>query len=183
MKKLLAILLAIPLLLTACGQPFNQTDMPEKGEKIAVLTTNHGVIKMKFFEDKAPESTRNFLTLAETGKYDKTVFHRIVPGFVIQGGDFTQHNGTGGHSYKGPGTYIGLEVDDELKHVYGAVAMARRGNDINSNGSQFYIVTPENGTHMLDGQYTVFGQVFEGMDVVEKITKVETDAMEKPKED
>lgn len=175
--------LATLLVLPSCQEKFNQTSMPAKGEEIAVLTTNKGVIKMKFFADKAPETVKNFLELAKAKKLDNTIFHRIVPGFVIQGGDFTKKDGTGGHSYKGPGTYINLEVSPDLKHVRGAVSMARKGYDVNSNGSQFFIILPEKGVSQLDNQYSVFGQVFEGLDVVDAIAAVKTDANDKPLED
>jgi peptidyl-prolyl cis-trans isomerase B (cyclophilin B) len=179
-----AILMVAATTLTACGEPkqFNQQDMPEKGEEIAIITTNHGVIKAKFFPEHAPESSKNFVTLSKEGKYNGNIFHRIVPGFVLQGGDFTNQNGLGGHSYKGPGTTIGLEIHPELRHVQGALSMARKGNDINSNGSQFFIVTPDEGTPSLDDDYSVFGQVFDGMDVVKKIEAVETDGGSVPLE-
>lgn len=179
---LLAALAAL-LVFPSCQEKFNQTSMPAKGEEIAVLTTNKGVIKMKFFADKAPESVKNFKTLATEGKYDGVIFHRVIPGFMIQGGDFTKKDGTGGYSYKGPGTTIALEVSPDLTHVHGAVSMARKGNDVNSNGSQFFIVTPKDGAHFLDNQYSVFGQVFEGFDAVDAISAVKTGPGDKPLED
>lgn len=169
--------------LTSCGPALDQTAKPTKGEQYAALTTNQGLIKVRFFAEQAPETVKNFTELAKASKYDGTIFHRVIKDFMIQGGDFTDRNGLGGHSYKGPGTTIDLETDKRLTHIQGAVAMARKGNDVNSNGSQFFIVTPENGAHFLDNQYTVFGQVFEGMDVAKKIEATETVPGDKPTTD
>ena len=118
-----------------------------------------GEIKFDFFPDDAPKTVENFVTLARKGFYDGLTFHRVEPGFVVQGGD-PQGNGMGGPGYK-----IKAEFNKQ-KHVRGAVAMAR-SNDPDSAGSQFYIVlAPAN---FLDGKYTVFGIVTSGMDVVDKV--------------
>lgn len=176
-----AIILAATFLLSGCSQkPFNQTDMPEKGDTIAVLTTSKGLIKIRLFEDKTPEMVKNFTTLAGEGKYDGVTFHRVIKDFMVQTGDFQNNNGTGGHSYKGPGIDLNDEIDPELKHIRGAVSMANRGP--NTNGSQFFIVHPEEGATFLDGGYTIFGQVFEGLEAVDAIAIVETDASDKPLE-
>lgn len=158
---------------------FNQSSLPDKGEQIAVIKTNMGTVKFKFFPQYAPETVKNFVELTKKGFYDGLIFHRVVPDFVIQGGD-PSGNGTGGETYKGPGTMLNAEIAKEPKHIYGAVAMARKGNDLNSATSQFYIVQNKKGVLPLDGQYTIFGQVFEGMDIVEKIAQVEVDALDKP---
>jgi peptidyl-prolyl cis-trans isomerase B (cyclophilin B) len=139
---------------------------PAAGDTVAVIETDMGTIKFKLFTEQVPEMTKNFIELAKAGKFDNVPFHRVIKNFMIQTGDFTKKNGTGGYSYKGPGT----ELPDEfagLKHLYGTVSMANSG--ANTNGSQFYIVTRKNGTPDLDGGYTIFGQVYEGMDVAEKI--------------
>jgi len=179
------ILTLAALTLTACGEPkqFNQLAMPDKGEEIAIITTNQGVIKAMFFKEHAPESVKNFKELSNQGKYNENIFHRVIKGFMIQTGDFTDNDGSGGHSYKGPGTTIGLEVHPELRHVQGALSMARKGNDINSNGSQFFIVTPDEGASFLDDDYSVFGQVFDGLDAVKKIETTPTAPGDKPLED
>lgn len=111
--------------------------------------------------------TKNFEELAKAGKYDGVPFHRVIKDFMIQSGDFTNKNGTGGYSYKGPGTKLPDEIVPSLKHQYGTVSMANAGQD--TNGSQFFIVTAQNNASFLDGGYTIFGQVYEGMDVAEKI--------------
>ena len=160
-----------------------QNAAPQKGDVVAILHTNHGDIKMKFFPEVAPKAVNSFIALAKNGRYDNTIFHRITDPTtsgigVVQGGDYTNYNGTGGESAYGQG--FGLEVSDYLSNIEGSVAMAR-SNDPNSNGSQFYINYSNNNS--LDGQYTVFAQVYDGMDVVNKIAKVKRDSGDKPLED
>lgn len=138
----------------------------------AVIKTNHGDIVIELHTDKIPETTKNFITLAQEGKYDDTIFHRVMDDFMIQGGDFENRNGTGGYSYKGPGTSLQDEFDSSLTHIRGALSMANSGPD--SGGSQFFIVQAEDGTPHLDGKHAIFGQVVEGMDVVDEIATVET---------
>jgi peptidyl-prolyl cis-trans isomerase B (cyclophilin B) len=128
-------------------------------ESVVITMEKGGEIKFDFFPEDAPKTVENFVTLARKGFYDGLAFHRVEPGFVIQGGD-PQGNGMGGPGYK-----IKAEFNKQ-KHVRGAVAMAR-SNDPDSAGSQFYIVlAPAN---FLDGKYTVFGIVTSGMDVVDKV--------------
>ena len=128
-------------------------------EEIATIVTGKGTIKFKFFNKDAPNTCENFKKLAKAKFYDGVIFHRYEPGFVIQGGD---PEGTG---MGGPGYEIKAEFNAN-KHVAGAVAMAR-SQDPDSAGSQFYICLAP--AHFLDGKYTVFGQVTEGMDVVLKL--------------
>lgn len=128
-------------------------------EKIAVIETEKGTIKFKFFEEDAPNTVANFIALAEKHFYDGLIFHRYEPGFVIQGG-CPYGNGTGG-----PGYTIKAEFNNR-PHLAGTVAMAR-AQDPDSAGSQFYICLAP--APFLDRKYTVFGQVVEGMDVVYKI--------------
>lgn len=137
-----------------------------KGDEIAVIETDKGTIKFKFYPEDAPNHVGAFIELTQKGFYDGTKFHRVEPNFVIQGGDPLSKTddpmvGTGG-----PG-YMLAEEFNSRQHLDGTVAMAR-SQDPNSAGSQFYIcLGPQ---PFLDGQYTVFGQVTEGMDVVRKIT-------------
>jgi peptidyl-prolyl cis-trans isomerase B (cyclophilin B) len=133
--------------------------MENKKEKIAVIETEKGTIKFKFFEEDAPNTVANFIALTEKNFYDGLTFHRYEPGFVIQGG-CPKGDGTGG-----PGYNIKAEFN-EKPHLEGTVAMAR-AQDPDSAGSQFYICLAP--APFLNGQYTVFGQVIEGMDVVHKI--------------
>jgi peptidyl-prolyl cis-trans isomerase B (cyclophilin B) len=139
----------------------------------ATLHTNHGAIEVELFEGEAPTTVENFRKLAADGFYDGVIFHRIIPDFMIQGGDPTG-TGTGGPGYT---------FEDEFNAhpvARGALAMANAGP--NTNGSQFFIVTAD-ACPWLDGKHTVFGQVTNGMDVVDKISAVERDAADRPRED
>ena len=139
----------------------------------ATLQTNHGAIELELFDADAPKTVANFTKLAGEGFYDGVVFHRVIPDFMIQGGDPT---GTG---MGGPGYTFEDEFNDH-KVVRGALAMANAGP--NTNGSQFFVVTAE-ATPWLDGKHTVFGQVTDGMDVVDKLEGLPTDGRDKPRED
>ena len=139
----------------------------------ATLHTSHGVIGIELFPDDAPKTVENFETLARDGFYDGVVFHRVIPDFMIQGGDPT---GTGSG---GPGYQFEDEINDRTVGR-GALAMANAGP--NTNGSQFFIVTAD-ACPWLDGKHTVFGRVVDGMDVVDAISTVETDASDRPRED
>ena len=139
----------------------------------ATLHTNHGAIAVELLDDDAPKTAQNFLKLARDGFYDGVIFHRVIEGFMIQGGDPTG-TGTGGPGY---------QFEDEFnqhKVVRGALAMANAGP--NTNGSQFFIVTADDAS-WLDGKHTVFGRVTSGMDVVDAISQVDVDARDKPRED
>jgi len=137
------------------------------------MTTNHGDIVLELFDEDAPETVANFRRLAEDGFYDGLIFHRVIPDFMIQGG-CPQGTGTGG-----PGYTFKDEIN-EHKVVRGALAMANAGP--NTNGSQFFIVTTQSAP-WLDGKHTVFGEVKEGMDVVDTIGTLDTDARDRPKEE
>jgi peptidyl-prolyl cis-trans isomerase B (cyclophilin B) len=136
------------------------------------LQTNHGPIAVELYDEDAPKTVANFLSLARDGFYDGTTFHRVIPDFMVQGGD-PKGDGTGGPGY---------EFDDEPNDrpiVRGALAMANRGP--NTNGSQFFIVTAE-ACPWLDGKHTVFGEVTTGMDAVDRISAVDRDARDRPRE-
>jgi peptidyl-prolyl cis-trans isomerase B (cyclophilin B) len=139
----------------------------------ATLNTSKGPIAVELFDDDAPKTVENFKTLAGKGFYEGVIFHRVIPDFMIQGGDPT---GTGSG---GPGYTFEDEFNDR-KVVRGALAMANAGP--NTNGSQFFIVTAD-ACPWLDGKHTVFGQVSDGMDVVDAISGVETDASDRPRDD
>jgi peptidyl-prolyl cis-trans isomerase B (cyclophilin B) len=138
----------------------------------AIIQTNHGPINVELFPDDAPKTVANFVKLVNDGFYDGVVFHRVIPDFMIQGGDPT---GTGSG---GPGYSFEDEFNDH-KVERGALAMANAGP--NTNGSQFFIVTTEAAPWM-DGKHTVFGKVTGGMDAVDSIEKSDTDANDKPRE-
>ena len=136
----------------------------------AVIETNQGVIKFKFHPKEAPIHCKNFILLATKGFYNNLVFHRVIKGFMIQGGD-PAGNGTGGPGWNVPAEF------SKLPHEKGAVSMARAA-DPNSAGSQFFICLEKKS--YLDGQYTVFGQVVSGQDVVDKIGAMPTDGNDRP---
>jgi cyclophilin family peptidyl-prolyl cis-trans isomerase len=139
----------------------------------ATMVTNHGEIKLELFDDAAPKTVENFRKLAADGFYDGLVFHRVIRDFMIQGG-CPQGTGTGG-----PGYQFEDEFNDH-KIVRGALAMANAGP--NTNGSQFFIVTTD-AAPWLDGKHTVFGEVVDGMDVVDTIEGQPTDARDRPKDE
>ena len=145
-----------------------QSAAPKKGDVVAVLHTSYGDISMKFFPEVAPKAVNNFIALAKAKKYDNTIFHRVIENFMIQGGDYTNFDGTGGESIYGES--FGYEISDYVLNTPGAVAMAHSAMP-DSNGSQFYINQGNND--WLNGDYTVFGQVYDGMDVVNKIAACE----------
>src|SRR5919106_270007 len=136
----------------------------------ATLQTNHGVISLELYPEDAPKTVENFLKLARDGFYDGVIFHRVIPDFMIQGGDPT---GTGAG---GPGYQFEDEFNDH-KVERGALAMANAGP--NTNGSQFFIVTTE-AAPWLDGKHTVFGKVTNGMDVVDAISEAPRDGRDRP---
>lgn len=151
-----------------------------KGKNV-ILETNYGTIEIKLFDDAAPITCENFRKLVTEGFYDSLQFHRVIPGFVIQGGDpNTRTPDRATYGLGGPGYTLPAEIDKP--NLRGSVAMARQPDQVNpqrrSNGSQFYIcVEPQPS---LDGKYTVFGEVVKGMDVVDKISQVPRDARDIP---
>lgn len=128
---------------------------------IAVIQTNKGTIKIRLYPEEAPKTVENFIKLARKGFYNGLKFHRVEAGFVIQGGD-PKGDGSGG-----PGYMIKNEPNRKLRHNRGAVAMANAGRD--TAGSQFYVVIGNAAPHLDNGDYTIFGQVFAGQNVAEKI--------------
>jgi len=148
-------------------------------KEVAVIETVHGTIKLEFFEDKAPGHVKNFKDLANKNFYDGTTFHRVIPGFMIQGGDpNSKSDDRSSHGTGGPGHTIDAEFND-TKHNRGVLSMAR-SQDPNSAGSQFFICVKD--AHFLDGQYTAFGKVVEGMDVADKIVNEPRDANDNPEQ-
>ena len=139
----------------------------------ATLHTNHGAIEVELYPDDAPKTVDNFVKLARDGFYDGLIFHRVIPDFMIQGGDPT---GTG---RGGPG-YTFEDEPNSHRVARGALAMANAGP--NTNGSQFFIVTADE-CPWLDGKHTVFGRVTSGLEVADTISELATDASDKPRED
>lgn len=185
----------------------NQLDRPAAGETVAIMHTNMGDIAIRLFPEKTPKTVENFTTHAKNGYYDGLIFHRVINDFMIQGGD-PKGNGRGGESIWGDS--FEDEFDLELRNYRGALSMANAGP--NTNGSQFFIVQAKEvapsllhqmgqladrgypaevtaayaevgGTPHLDFRHTVFGQVYDGMDVVDAIAAVETGPQDKPRQD
>lgn len=180
-----------------------QTSLPAAGETVAVMHTSMGDISLKFFPEQAPKAVENFLTHAKNGYYNGIIFHRVIPDFMIQGGD---PNGTGMGGESIWGRSFPDEFSREVFNLRGALSMANCGP--NTNGSQFFIVQAKSvdprmmaqvreiypaeaaedyaalgGTPWLDFRHTVFGQVYEGMDVVDAICAAPRNASDKPLED
>ena len=146
----------------------------------ANIETNHGKISFELLPDLAPETVRNFEKLTKDGFYDGTLFHRVIPGFMIQGGDpNTKTDNKGSWGMGGPGYNVKAEFSSR-SHLRGIVSMAR-ATDPDSAGSQFFIVTKD--STFLDREYTVFGEVTEGMDVADKIVSLDRDGNDCPLED
>ncbi len=147
---------------------------------IVTITMNTGdVMKLELYPDIAPISVNNFISLASKGFYDGIIFHRVIKGFMIQGGD-PDGIGTGGPGYSIKGEFSANGVENSLKHTAGVLSMARSMNP-NSAGSQFFIMHKD-APH-LDGSYAAFGKIIEGMEVVDKIAETRTDWHDKPMEE
>ena len=145
---------------------------------VTIQMKDGGVVKAELYPDIAPESVKNFVDLASKGFYNGLIFHRVIPGFMIQGGD-PQGTGMGGPGYTIKGEFAANGFRNDLKHTRGVLSMAR-AMDPNSAGSQFFIMH-EDSPH-LDGQYAAFGKVIEGIEVVDKIASVKTDYNDRPLE-
>ncbi len=143
---------------------------------VTIKMFDGGVIKAELYPDIAPNSVNNFVSLVNKGFYDNLIFHRVIPGFMIQGG-CPKGNGTGGPGYEIPGEFAANGFQNDLKHTRGVLSMAR-AMDPDSAGSQFFIMH-DDAPH-LDGQYAAFGKVIEGMDVVDKIASAKTGWGDKP---
>jgi cyclophilin family peptidyl-prolyl cis-trans isomerase len=158
-----------------------------KTDQLVTISTDFGNMHLVLF-DETPQHKANFLKLAKEGFYNGTTFHRIIDGFMIQGGDVNSkdndpnNDGSGNIGYTVP-----AEIRPEIKHVRGAVAAARMGDHVNreraSSATQFYLVENHNGTPMLDGAYTVYGQVIDGLDVIDKIAEQPKDGRDRPTKD
>ncbi len=166
-------------LLQAADKVLSGKVEPAKGPK-AIIKTKLGEIEIVFFPDKAPKHVENFVTLAKSGFYNGTIFHRVIPGFMIQGGDPNTKDPNKQETYGqgGPSQRLKAEFND-IPHRRGILSMART-NDPHSAGSQFFIVVKD--SNFLDGQYTVFGEVVKGLDVVDKIVSAPRNNRDLPAE-
>ena len=177
--QLLIITLIVTLLVGGCGGK-------TMGNRIAIVQTNMGTIEIELFEDQMPITTKNFIDLAEKGFYDNTKIHRVIPNFMIQGGDPLTKDNTkrGAWGTGGPGYTIQDEFVEGLSNTRGTIAMANTGQP-NSGGSQFFINLINNTFLDFDkppftSRHPVFGKVIKGMDVVDKISKLKTDISDRP---
>ena len=156
---------------------FTKEEIKKMTETKAVIETKFGNIELRFFPDVAPNHVNNFIELAKKGLYDGTTFHRIIPGFMIQGGDPNSKNtDRSKHGTGGPGYTIKAEFNDK-PHKRGTLSMARSANP-DSAGSQFFICVAD--SFFLDRQYTVFGEVVSGMEVADKIVSQPKDKRDNP---
>lgn len=146
---------------------------------IVTMKTNQGTMKIELYPETAPNTVRNFIALVQNGFYDGLIFHRVIPGFMIQGGD-PEGIGIGGPGYSIKGEFSMNGVSNSLRHTRGVISMARSGHP-DSAGSQFFIMV-EDAPH-LDGQYAAFGKVVEGLDAADQIVSARRDRSDKPLED
>lgn len=188
---LISLLAAFMVILAGCGSKPAAAPAPTPEPAPAESTTGTGeiphpiatiemdsgkVIKLELYPEVAPNTVNNFISLANQGFYDGLIFHRVIPGFMIQGGD-PEGLGTGGPGYSIKGEFATNGFDNTLKHTTGVISMAR-SQSLDSAGSQFFIMTAD-ASH-LDGQYAAFGKVTEGLDVVEEIVNLPRGAKDRP---
>ena len=183
LKVFWAVMVFLILASTAAAEmksrKFTKEEIKKMAETRAAIETKFGNIELKFFPDVAPNHVNNFIELAKKGFYDGTTFHRVIPGFMIQGGDPNSKNADKAtHGMGGPGYTVKAEFNGK-PHKRGILSMARAA-DPNSAGSQFFICVAD--APFLDRQYTVFGEVVSGMDVVDKIVSQPRDPRDNPNE-
>ena len=154
-------------------------DLEKKNPIVTLEISELGDIEIELYPEVAPNTVRNFISLVEEGYYDGIIFHRVIPGFMVQGGDPTG-TGTGGPGYAIKGEFLQNGFPNQLKHDRGVISMARTSAP-NSAGSQFFIMV-EKSPH-LDGAYAGFGQVVKGMEIVDLIVQAERNSMDKPLDD
>src|SRR5215470_17060755 len=173
-------MVVLGVVLTTGRSTYVEAQAASGKEPRAIIDTKFGSIEIRFFPDKAPKHVENFITLAKSGFYDKTIFHRVIPDFMIQGGDPNTKDEKDKSRYGmgGPGHNVKAEFNDR-PHVRGTVSMAR-SKEPDSAGSQFFIVVKDSPS--LDGKYTVFGEVVKGMEVADKIVSQPRDAHDNPNE-
>ncbi len=172
--KLISICLVLLLLFSGCKSEANEEEnVPTENPIVTMEIEDYGTVKIELYPKYAPNTVANFVNLIESGFYDNNSFHRLIPGFVLQGGD-PKGNGYGGPGYTIKGEFKENNYNNTLKHTKGVISMARsQSND--SAGSQFFIVldSNENVTYSLDDKYAAFGSVIEGMEIFKKIEKNE----------
>lgn len=167
-KRILAlfIMIGVVLIVSACGK--NESEYLSGKHEVEIVVKDMGTIKLELDADEAPITVTNFVNLAKEGFYDGLTFHRVVEGFMIQGGD-PNADGTGGSEKTIKGEFSDNGVDNSISHTRGTISMARTQYDNDSASSQFFIVHKD--STFLDGSYASFGHVTEGMEIVDKIAK------------
>lgn len=189
---ILSVLLITSFVLIGCNNNEDKTKEKSKTENtdhnqayssqdnplVRIEMEDGGKIDIELYPQVAPNTVNNFISLIQKNYYDGLNFHRVIPGFMIQGGD-PLGDGSGGPGYGIKGEFKSNDIENNIVHARGILSMARAG-DPDSAGSQFFIMTKD--SPHLDGEYAAFGKVIEGMDIVDKIVEVETDASDKPLE-
>ncbi|MBD8067955.1 peptidylprolyl isomerase [Bacillus sp. PS06] len=188
--KLGITLLFLTLILFGCGTNTenNNTNVETPAEQpepfevekhpiVTITMENDDQIQIELYPEIAPNTVMNFVSLIEQGYYDGLIFHRVIPEFMIQGGD-PEGTGMGNPGYSIRGEFTANDFDNQLSHERGVISMARTQHDPNSAGSQFFIMVKDRPE--LDGQYAAFGKVIEGIETVDQIVEVETDEADKP---
>ncbi|HZS11217.1 MAG TPA: peptidylprolyl isomerase [Nitrospirales bacterium] len=182
LARMILVSVSLVLFVAAAAWSADKPAPPAPAGKVprAIIKTKFGEIEIRFFPDKAPKHVENFIKLARDGVYNGTVFHRVIPGFMIQGGDPTSKDPSKKDMYGqgGPGWSVPAEFND-TPHKRGIVSMAR-AQDPNSAGSQFFIVVED--SRYLDNKYTAFGEVVRGMGVADKIVNVPRDSRDMPQD-
>ena len=183
-KTMVLFIMAFVILAGGCGNKTQTKIQTEKGSNdknpmVTIVMEDSSIIKIELYPEIAPNTVRNFVSLVQKGFYNGLIFHRVIPGFMIQGGD-PEGTGVGGPGYSISGEFSSNDFNNTLKHDRGVISMAR-GTDSDTAGSQFFIMTKANSS--LDGKYAAFGKVTEGMVTVDKIVSVETGVNDKPKND
>ncbi len=174
---LLVIMFAVSASAGPISEKFSNKEIKKMADTHAVIETSFGKIELKFFPDSAPNHVNSFIELSKTGSYDNTLFHRVIPGFMIQGGDpNSKFSDRSKHGMGGSGKKLKAEFNDR-PHKRGILSMARSSHP-DSAGSQFFICVAD--SNFLDGKYTVFGEVVSGMDVVDKIVEQPRDGRDNP---
>jgi cyclophilin family peptidyl-prolyl cis-trans isomerase len=188
MKKIVLFLLILPFMMNVKADAQPKSGTPSSSQVHFMIHTDFGDMNGVLY-DETPQHRDNFVKLVKSGFYDGTLFHRVILGFMIQGGDPDSKTAKPGQALGmgGPGYTIPAEMNPALTHKRGALAAARTGGPSNpqkaSSGSQFYIVEPEQGAHFLDKEYTVFGEITKGFDVITKIASVAKDKNDRPMKD
>ena len=180
MKRIIAMVLCVIMIVGCFAGCGNNSEKDNGIHHAEIVIKGYGTVELELYSDIAPITVENFITLSKAGFYDGLTFHRVVQGFVLQGGD-PEGTGFGGSANNIKGEFYANGVENDLSHTRGVISMARGGYDYNSASSQFFIVLSDNYTSSLDGLYAGFGRVTKGMDIVDKVCadlmSAQTDSM------